>query len=202
MVSHGPKLSLQFYSEPDELDYFLHFHKILSKQFYYQQPIPMDKNLEVFSNMSAEYTGTQIMMTSFQHWTLELLCPQIYLMKSCKLCRSLHIQIQTQLLEFIDDINDHFKVAVSPGNTVCLDESMVKSFQKTFLERWKSNKNQEQLAMSSKPWVIEDQRSYSNGKVQRKGVHETQKTCTWTRCNSSHMFVSHWKLGWFMVQIS
>ena len=67
MVSHGPKLSLQFYSEPDELDYFLHFHKILSKQFYYQQPIPMDKNLEVFSNMSAEYTGTQIMMTSFQH---------------------------------------------------------------------------------------------------------------------------------------
>ena len=65
-------------------------------------------------------------------------------MKSCKLCRSLHIQIQTQLLEFIDDINAHFEVAVSPGNK-----------GKEYMEY-----------------------NVSNGKVQRKGVHETQKTCT------------------------
>ena len=30
-----------------------------------------------------------------------------------------------QLLEFIDAVNAQFKVALSPGNTVCLDESMV-----------------------------------------------------------------------------
>ena len=35
-----------------------------------------------------------------------------------------------QLLEFIDAVNAQFKVALSLGNTVCLDESMVKSFHK------------------------------------------------------------------------
>ena len=35
-----------------------------------------------------------------------------------------------QLLEFIDAINKVFKKAMSPGDTICLDESMVKSFHR------------------------------------------------------------------------
>ena len=48
-----------------------------------------------------------------------------------------HPDPNIRLLEFIDAVNAQFKVALSPGNTVCLDESMVKSFHKRLCGKMK-----------------------------------------------------------------
>ena len=42
-----------------------------------------------------------------------------------------------QLQDFINAVNENFKVAMSPGSTICLDESMVKSYHRNLRGKMK-----------------------------------------------------------------
>lgn len=158
---YGPRISLPLYDDCSELEYLIHF---LPVKFFKEIVVPStnnfaaskQENFKEFSyNEFIHFLGIMYAMEVYKlperrmYWKSEEdgIFPPMNFGKIMarnrfedllKFLQFSNAENQDQqILDFLDAANANLKAALSPGDTVCLDESMVKSYHRNLKGKMK-----------------------------------------------------------------